>query len=195
MPWWTACLPIEVEGRRCIYSRLLDCQSAVAFYSLRSAVYSSPLSSHSRTYSSRLTILIGRPSLAYEMPYRISSCLSEVRSSPTWCAHWLRRLRDTALLPSCPCPSHPMPSRPVLPNAATPSQAVPSHPVPQTPSQSRFPALGGTRRARVTAHLIRSKQKIHRPHDDPLLLVGPQSPRFLASQRREAAAQLACLGI
>lgn len=40
--------------------RLPDCQSAVAFYSLRSAAYSYPLPSHSLTYSSRLAIFIGQ---------------------------------------------------------------------------------------------------------------------------------------
>lgn len=48
---------------------------------------------------------------------------------------------------------------------------IPSHHIPSCPpypiSISFSCTPGATRLARVTAHLIRSKQKIHRPHDTP----------------------------
>lgn len=93
----------------------------------------------------------------------------------------------------------PFPSCPIQQPHPNPSHPIPSHPIcpsPPDPISISFScARGGTRRARVTAHLIRSKQKICRPHDNPLLLVGPQPPRLLASQRHEAAAQFAALVI
>lgn len=55
MPWWTA---LPTYSRRWEELYRPDCQPAVAFYSLRSAAHASrcPVT-HSRTYSSRLTML------------------------------------------------------------------------------------------------------------------------------------------